>query len=78
MTKDFPISEEQLKETILMMNEQGFVSGRIIKTWGDDVLIDYNTLKITPAGIDYMRENSTIRKICEKLKEAIAIWELFT
>lgn len=78
LTKDFPISEEQLMETVDMMQEQGFVIGNIVKAWGGDiVLIDYQSLKITPAGIDYLQDNSKIRRICETLKEAKTIWELF-
>ena len=78
MSKDFPISEEQLHETIVMMISQGFVTGIYTKAWGGDIAwLNYNSLKITPAGIDYLQENSKIRKICETLKEAKSIWELF-
>lgn len=78
MTKDFPIPKEQLDETIAMMMEQNFITGNITKAWGGDiVIVDYRSLKITPAGIDYLQDNSKIRKICETLKEAKAIWELF-
>ncbi len=79
MTKDFPIKEEQLLETISMIIDEGLVKGKYIKAWGGDiVMIDYNSLKITPAGIDYLQDNSKIRKICETLIEAKSIWELFT
>lgn len=78
MTKDFPIKEEQLIETISMMIEQGLVKGKCIKAWGGDiVMLDYDSLKITPTGIDYLQDNSKIRKICETLIEAKPIWELF-
>ncbi len=78
VTKNFPISSEQLDETISMMVEQGYVVGNIVRAWGGDiVMIDYHSLKITPAGIDYLQDNSKIRRICETLKEAMSIWELF-
>ena len=78
LTKNFPIPEEQLMETIYMMKEQGFLTGNIMKAWGEDVvMVDYQSLKITPAGIDYLQDNSKVRKICKTLKEAKAIWELF-
>lgn len=78
MTRDFPIRSEQLDETIDMMESQGFLKGNITKAWGGDiVMIDYKSLKITPTGIDYLQDNTKIRKICETLKEAKAIWELF-
>ena len=77
-TKDFPISEEQLTETIGMMQEQGFITGNIVRAWGGDIVVlDYQSLKITPLGIDYLQDNSKIKKICETLKEAKGIWELF-
>ena len=78
MTKQFPISSEQLDETVAMMASQGLLTGKITKAWGGDILmIDYHSLKITPAGIDYLQDNSKIRKICETLKEAMPIWEVF-
>lgn len=77
-TKDFPIPKEQLDETIAMMMEQNFITGNIVKAWGGDIVIlDYQSLKITPEGIDYLQDNSKIKKICETLKEAKSIWELF-
>ena len=78
LTKDFPVKEEQLMETVSMMIEQGLVKGTCVKAWGGDiVMIDYQSLKITPDGIDYLQDNSKIRKICETLIEAKPIWELF-
>lgn len=78
LTKDFPVKEKQLLETVSMMIEQGLVKGACTKTWGGDiVMIDYNSLKITPDGIDYLQDNVKIRKICETLIEAKPIWELF-
>lgn len=78
MTKDFPVKEEQLMETIAMLIGQGYVKGKYVKSWGGDiVMIDYHSLKITPAGIDYLQDNSKIRKICETLEEAKTIWKFF-
>ena len=78
MTKAFPIKEEQLNDTISMLIDQGFVKGVCVKAWGGDiVMIDYDSLKITPAGIDYLQDNSKIRKICETLEEAKTIWKFF-
>ncbi len=78
LSKDFPIKEEQLIETISMMIDQGLIKGNCIKAWGGDIVfIDYDSLKITPAGIDYLQDNSKIKKICETLIEAKPIWELF-
>lgn len=78
MTKDFPIKEEQLLETVSMMIEQDLIKGVYERAWGGDIVfVDYNSLKITPSGIDYLQDNSKIRKICETLVEAKPIWELF-
>lgn len=78
MSGDYPVEEKQLMETIGMMQEQNFIKGIIIRDWGGEiVIVDYDSLKITPQGIDYLRENSTIRKVCETLKEAAQIWSLF-
>lgn len=78
MSKDFPISQEQLWETISMMESQGFITGNITRSWGGDIiLVDYSSLKIMPAGIDYLIENTTIRKVCNTLKEAKEIVSLF-
>ena len=77
-SKAFPIPEEQLKDTIGMMEDQGFIKGEIVKDQDEDVVyIEYHSLKITPAGIDHLRGDSTIRKICETLKEAAPIIGLF-
>ena len=79
LTKHFPILSEQLDETVVMMESQGLLTGKITKAWGGDIaIVDYYSLKITPAGIDYLQDNSKIRKICETLKEAAMIWELFS
>lgn len=77
MSDDYPVEEKQLIETIGMMQEQNFIKGIIIRDWSDEIVtVGYDSLKITPQGIDYLRENSTIRKVCETLKEADQIWSL--
>lgn len=78
MSEAFPIEEKQMFETIEMMATQGFITGTVIKEWGGNViLVDYHSLKITPQGIDYLHDNSKIRKVCEGLKEALPIIEFF-
>lgn len=79
LTKDFPISGEQLADTITMMEEQGFITAKKTYAWGGDIImLDYQSLKIAPAGIDYLHDNSKIKKVCETLKEAAAIIDFFT
>lgn len=78
MSEAFPIEEKQLFETIDMMRQQEFITGTIIKEWGGAIiLVDYHSLKITPQGIDYLQDNTKIRKVCEGLKEAFPIIEFF-
>lgn len=78
-TKDFPVEKDYLWYVVEQMVNQGFVDKvNIVRAWGGDiVMMDYSRMRITPAGIDYLRENSTMRKIVETLKEAIPIMELF-
>ena len=78
MTKDFPIQKQQLFDTIEMMKGQGLIKGNVTKAWGEEIIaIDYSSLKILPGGIDYLQDNSKVRKICETLKEAKEIFSLF-
>lgn len=79
LTKDFPIDEEYLWYVIEKMNEKGLVEKvTIIKAWGGDVVrIDYDKMRITPEGIDYLKDNSTMQKVVQTLHEAIPIMSLF-
>ena len=55
MTKDFPIQEQQLFDTIEMMIDLGLIKGNVTKAWGKEIIaIDYASLKILPGGIDYL------------------------
>lgn len=70
LTKDFPVKEKQLMETISMMIEQGLIKGTCVKAWGGDIImIDYQSLKITPDEIDYLCENSLAEKAKQFLKD---------
>lgn len=78
LTAEFPISKEQLDETILMLNDQGYITGKLRKPFkGMAIMIDYTSFKITPSGIDYLHDNSKIRKVCEQIEEAREIYSLF-
>ena len=58
-------------DTIEMMIDRGLIKGNVTKAWGKEIIaIDYASLKILPGGIDYLQDNSKVRKICETLKEA--------
>ena len=78
MTKDFPIDETYFYYVIEMLTRQGYIEATIRKAWGGDIVsIDKDNIRILPAGIDYLKDNSSMRKVCETLKEARAIFSLF-
>lgn len=78
MSKQFPICEDYLNEIFSMLEEDGYIKGRIFRAWGGDIAcIDYDSFKITVKGIDFLRDNSSIRKVCETLKEAASIYSIF-
>lgn len=79
-TEDFPINEDFLKYVIEKMQEQGFVERVYIsKTMGGAIYeVDISRMRITPAGIDYMIENSTLRKVMGTLKEAGGVMGLLS
>ena len=80
LTNDFPVEKDYLWYVVEHMEAQGLVENVVIRrAWGGDiVLMDWSKMRITPAGIDYLRENSTMKKIANLLPEARAIWELFS
>ncbi len=45
-TADFPISKEQLYETIYMLCDQGYITGHVKRAWGGDILVDISSLRI--------------------------------
>ena len=72
-TPQFPITQEYL------INDGYIADANITRAWGGDVaLVDTDKALITIKGIEFLRENSTMRKIAETLKEAIPIWSLFS
>lgn len=78
MSKQFPISDNYLQEVFSMLEENKYIKGNICRAWGGDIVyIDYDSFKITEKGIDYLKNNSTIRKICDTLSEAASIYSLF-
>jgi hypothetical protein len=79
MTKDFPISETYLQAVLIELQEKGYIRNLRYKTafGGDVVYFNYNNIGITYDGVEFLRENSTMRKMAQTLKEAIPILELF-
>lgn len=80
MTEDFPIDEEYLQYVIEKLLEQSYIERvSITREWGGEIVrMDYSRMRITPDGIDYLRNNSTISKVARTLREAIPIIGLFS
>lgn len=80
MTGDFPIDEEYLQYVIEKLLEKGYVERVLIThAWGGDIVgMNISKMRITPEGIDHLRENNIIRKAALALKEAAPIISLFT
>lgn len=53
------------------MRDEGYVSGvSIIRAWSGDKIVDLEGARITASGVEYLSENSMMRKAAEFLKEA--------
>lgn len=63
------ITESHLKELITMMMENHYVKGAYIKTYVDGgSVMNLENLKITLEGLEYLQENSTMKKIYNAAK----------
>lgn len=64
-TKDFPISEDYLQTVLIELQEKGYIRNLDYKVafGGDVVYFNYNNIKITYDGVEFLRENSTMQKI---------------
>ena len=69
------INERYWQFIMINMLNQGFVTGYTIKkTWGESVIIsDLDNAQITPAGIEYLCDNSFLKKAKQFLKDTKAI-----
>lgn len=66
------ISEEYLNDVIYMMQEDGYISGMAFeKAWGNNriALGEFSDIRISSKGIDYILNNSSMKKIKEYLLE---------
>lgn len=64
------IPPEYLNDILRMMQSEGLIEGaKIIRAWGNDYVManDISEISITAAGIRYLKENSTMKKIGEAL-----------
>lgn len=67
----FRITENRFNCYISMLSEAGYVSGVDRREYADgSVSIDYSGISITLAGIQFLWENSAMRKIAEFAEQA--------
>lgn len=75
MTKFFPVEKEYFEYLIENLQREGLIEGVIMsKTWsGPTIIVNLENIRITPAGIRYLRDNSLMKRIREKLPDAASI-----
>ena len=69
-------SDEYFTSVLKMMQDEGLIRGLLItKAWGGDYILssDLRDAEITADGIHYLKENSTMKKTGEMLKDAADI-----
>lgn len=79
LTNDFPIREEYFLSILEDLEEKKYIKGlKIKKAWGGDyVYFDLSKLRITTTGIEYLRDNTKMKKVINMVKEARAIMSLW-
>ena len=72
MTKDFPVSEEYFFFVLENMSKAGYIDGiNFIRVGGGDItnISGMSGIRITEAGIHYLCNDSTMRKVLEWLRD---------
>ncbi len=67
------LDDGYLEDVIRMMTTENLITGTsFAKAWGNKyiMLSDYGDVEITPAGIHYLKENSSAQKVKETLLES--------
>lgn len=69
-TKDFPIEEDYFEYVLLQLEKQGYIENLyVLKYWGGQTVKVTDDLQITPAGIEYLQENGTMKKVLSTVKD---------
>lgn len=70
-TKDFPVQEEYWNYLLEKLNEDGYIEGIVVirSDTGPALVRKTNTFRITPKGIEYLQENSMMKKAAAAVKE---------
>ncbi len=74
-TKDFPVEETYFNYVVENLMKDGVIENAlIIPVDGANPIIRIdNSIRITPKGIEYLEENSSMKRIATALKEVIDI-----
>lgn len=74
-TKDFPVEETYFNYVVENLMKDGYIENvLIIPVDGANPIIRIdNSIRITPKGIEYLEENSSMKRIATALKEVIDI-----
>lgn len=68
------ISESYFDNILRMMQKEGYIEGyKYKRVWGRDVIriSEYEQLEITQKGIEFLQDNSKMRKVKEFLLESV-------
>lgn len=69
-------SDPYFNDILEMAQSEGLIKGVLLKkAWGGDKLLlsNLSDIEITAAGIRYLKENSTMKRIGDRLKDAVDI-----
>jgi hypothetical protein len=77
-TNEFPVTEEYFEFVLDEMQRHGYIRLQIQRAWGGSIVnMDIPDIQITQEGIDFLSENSKIRKAIEAIPAAAAVMEIF-
>jgi hypothetical protein len=77
-TNEFPVTEEYFEFVLDEMQHHGYIQLQIHRAWGGSIVnMDISDIRITQEGIDFLSENSKIRKAIEAIPAAAAVTEIF-
>lgn len=70
-TKDFPIQEDYWNYLLEKLSNDGYIEGVIVirSDNGPTLIRKTNIFRITPKGIEYLQENSMMKKAADTVKE---------
>lgn len=69
-TKDFPIEQDYFEYVLLQLEKQGYIENLYVqKHWGGQIVKVTEDLQITPDGIEYLQENSMMKKVFSTVKD---------